>query len=68
MVKIMLVLINCDGETLASLTKQNTQQKGKRRKKKKTYLRARSTKTQSGSQRGKGTDYVPKPPPIARSI
>jgi hypothetical protein len=35
MVKIVLVLNKCDGETLANLTKQNTQQKGKGRTKKK---------------------------------
>jgi hypothetical protein len=35
MVKIVLVLNKCDGETLANLTKQNTQQTGKGRTKKK---------------------------------
>jgi hypothetical protein len=40
----------------------------KEEQRERTQVRTKSTKTQSGSQRGIGTNYVPKPPPIARSI
>jgi len=50
--------------TLASLIKRSTQQRGKgRTKRESTQVPARS-----GSQMGQGTNYVPKPPPVARSI
>jgi hypothetical protein len=35
MVKILLILNKCDGETLANLTKQNTQQRGEEEQKEK---------------------------------
>jgi hypothetical protein len=54
-------------ETLANSIKESTQQMGKER-----TMRMDSSlsqkKTQSGSQRGKGTNYVLNTPPIARSI
>jgi hypothetical protein len=40
----------------------------KEEQRERTQVRTRSTKTQSGSHRGIGKNYVPKPPPIARSI
>jgi hypothetical protein len=47
--------------TLASLIKRSTQQRGKgRTKRESTQVPARS-----GSQMGQGTNYVPKPPPVA---
>ncbi len=52
-----------------AFVKQNIQQSGKRRtKRERTQVQPRSTKTQSRSQRGKGTNYVLEPSPVARSI
>jgi hypothetical protein len=42
--------------------------RGKEEQRERTQVLTRSTKPQSGSQRGIGTNYVSKPPPIARSI
>jgi hypothetical protein len=56
MVKIVLVLNKCDGETLASLTKQNTQQRGKGRTKKrrpKSELEVQKKKWVTKGQRNK---------------
>ncbi len=53
MVKIVLVLNKCDGETLASLTKQNTQQKGKGRKKKRPISKLEAQKPKVGHKGAK---------------
>jgi hypothetical protein len=53
----------CD-ETLANTSKQSTQQKGEKEKEQRERglkVSARRTKTQSGSQRGKGTNHIPDP-------
>ncbi len=42
--------------------------KGEKKNKERGLVRTRKTKTQRGSQRGKGTNYVLEPPLIARSI
>jgi hypothetical protein len=53
---------------LANFIKQTPNKKGKEEKKERTQVWARSLKTQKGSQRGKGTNYVLEPPPIASII
>jgi hypothetical protein len=62
-----LVIVKlCDDEILANSIEQNAQQKGKRRNKEDPTL-SQNIKTQSGSPRGKGTNHVPKAPPITRN-
>jgi hypothetical protein len=55
-------------ETFVNFTKQITQQKGKEKKWERTQVRAKGAITLSGSQSSKGTNYVSKPPPIAKNI
>jgi hypothetical protein len=52
-------------ETLANFNKQSTQQRGRKRE---DQSRSQKSKLQSWSQRCLGTNPVPKPPPVARSI
>jgi hypothetical protein len=51
-------------ETLANSNKESTQQMGKERTKREDSSLSQKNKTQSGSQRGKGTNYVLDIPPI----
>ncbi len=55
-------------ETLGNLIKQSTQQRGKRRTKRKDPSPSQNVKIESRSQRSTWTNYVPKPPSIVRSI
>jgi hypothetical protein len=57
-----------DDETLASSIKQSTQPRRKGRINRGDPSLSHKSKTQNGSQRGKGINYVPKPPLVARSI
>jgi len=57
-----------DDETLINFIKQSTQHRGKRKTKKKDPSPSQKLKNLKGSQRGKGTNYVSKPPLVARSI
>jgi hypothetical protein len=53
---------------LASSIKQSTQPRQKGRINRADPSLNHKNKTQNGSQRGKGINYVPKPPLVARSI
>jgi hypothetical protein len=58
-----------DDETLVNFIKQSTQKKGERKyKEKRPKSKLEAQKIQKGSSKGKGTNYVPKPPPVTRSI
>jgi len=48
--------------------KENTQQNGENRNKERGPKSDPKSKTQSRSLNGKGTNHVPKPPLVARSI
>jgi hypothetical protein len=51
-----------------ALLNKTPSKRGKEEQRERTQVRTKSKKSQSGSQMGKGTNHVPKPPPIARSV
>jgi len=53
---------------MANSIKENTQQNRENRNKEKRPKSDPKSKTQSGSLNGKGTNHVPNPPLVARSI
>jgi hypothetical protein len=57
-----------DDETLASSIKQSTQQRGEGRTKREDPSLRHTSKTQTRSQRGKGTNNVPESPPVTRHM
>jgi hypothetical protein len=57
-----------DDETPVNFIKQSINKGEKARTNKNTQVLVISAKTQRGLERGKGTNYVPKPPQVARTI
>jgi hypothetical protein len=58
-------------ETLLNFIKQSTQLRGKEEKRERTQVRAEDMQKPKGaqeSQRGKGTNYILQPSPVAKNI